>query len=135
MCKLITTSVLPLAVIALVAFSMPAQSQMNRPGVVDPPFQPSTGPGTEPLGGGLPTGTNPFLRDSPQNLGDVPGNGAAALPNCSKVSFLGPTIIAYCTSSSNLIIKSEIDVRACVGYLVAEDNPSGNLVCRQPVNR
>jgi hypothetical protein len=76
-----------------------------------------------------------FLRDSPQNLGDVPGNGAAALPNCSKVSFLGPMITAYCTNSSNLIIKSEIDVRACVGYLVAEDNASGNLICRQPMHR
>jgi hypothetical protein len=77
-----------------------------------------------------------FMRDPNRgNLGDVPGNGAASLPNCSKVSFLGPMIIAYCTSSSNLIIKSSIDVRACVGYLVAEDNASGNLVCRQPVKR
>jgi hypothetical protein len=67
----------------------------------------------------------------PQNLGDVPGNGEAALPNCSKVSFLGPMITAYCTNSSNLIIKSSIDVRACVGYLVAEDNASGRLVCRR----
>ena len=67
----------------------------------------------------------------PQNLGDVPGNGAAALPNCSKVGFLGPMITAYCTNSSNLVIKSSIDVRACVGYLVAEDNASGKLVCRQ----
>jgi hypothetical protein len=71
-----------------------------------------------------------FLRDSPQNLGDVPGNGEAALPNCSKVSFLGPMIIAYCTNRSNLVIKSSIDVRACAGYLVAEDNASGRLVCR-----
>jgi len=67
----------------------------------------------------------------PQNLGDVPGNGAAALPNCSKVGFLGPMIIAYCTNSSNLIIKSSIDVRTCAGYLVAEDNASGRLVCRR----
>jgi hypothetical protein len=76
-----------------------------------------------------------LLHDSPQNLGDVPGNGADALPNCSKVSFLGPMIIAYCTNSSNLIIKSSIDVRACGGYLVAENNASGHLVCRRPVNR
>jgi hypothetical protein len=77
-----------------------------------------------------------FLSDpNPGNLGDVPGNGAASLPNCSKVSFLGPTITAYCTNSSNLIIKSSIDVRACVGYLVAEDNATGNLICRQQVNR
>ncbi len=67
----------------------------------------------------------------PQNLGNVPGNGAAALPNCSEVSFLGPMIIAYCTNRSNLVIKSSIDVRACAGYLVAEDNASGRLVCRQ----
>ncbi len=71
----------------------------------------------------------------PQNLGNVPGNGAAALPNCSQVSFLGPMIIAYCTNRSNLIIKSSIDVRACAGYLVAEDDASGRLVCRQPVKR
>jgi hypothetical protein len=76
-----------------------------------------------------------LLRDSPQNLGDVPGNGAAALPNCSKVGFLGPMITAYCTNSSNLVIKSSIDVRACAGYLVAEGNASGRLVCRRPVNR
>jgi hypothetical protein len=57
------------------------------------------------------------------------------LPNCSKASFLGPTITAYCTDSSNLMIKSSIDVRACVGYLVAEDPASGRLVCRQPVHR
>jgi hypothetical protein len=57
------------------------------------------------------------------------------LANCSKVSFLGPTITAYCTDSSNLMIKSSIDVRACVGYLVAEDPASGRLVCRQPVHR
>jgi hypothetical protein len=81
---------------------------------------------------GTVTANAQFLRDpNPGNIGDVPGNGADALPNCSKVSFLGPMIIAYCTNSSNLIIKSEIDVRACAGYLVAEDNASGNLVCRQ----
>jgi hypothetical protein len=71
----------------------------------------------------------------PQNLGDVPGNGAAALPNCSEVGFLGPMIIAHCTNRSNLVIKSSIDVRACVGYLVTEDNASGRLVCRQRVKR
>ena len=89
------------------------------------------------LGGALATvaANAQLLRDSPQNLGDVPGNGAAALPNCSKVGFLGPMITAYCTNSSNLVIKSSIDVRACVGYLVAEDNASGRLVCRRPVNR
>jgi len=76
-----------------------------------------------------------LLRDSPQNLGDVPGNGEAALPNCSKVSFLGPMITAYCTNRSNLVIKSSIDVRACAGYLVAEDNASGRLVCRRSANR
>ena len=76
-----------------------------------------------------------LLPDSPRNLGDVPGNGAAALPNCSEVGFLGPMITAYCTNSSNLVIKSKIDVRACVGYLVVEDNASGRLVCRQPLNR
>jgi hypothetical protein len=76
-----------------------------------------------------------LLRDSPQNLGDVSGNGASALPNCSKVSFLGPMITAYCTNSSNLVIKSSIDVRACGGYLVAEDNASGHLVCRRPAKR
>jgi len=76
-----------------------------------------------------------FLRDpNPGNLGDVPGNGAAYLPNCPKVSFLGPMITAYCTDSSNLMIKSSIDVRVCVGYLVAPD-ASGHLVCKQPVNR
>jgi hypothetical protein len=76
-----------------------------------------------------------FLGDpNPGNLGDVPGNGAAYLPNCPKVSFLGPMITAYCTDSSNLMIKSSIDVRACVGYLVAVD-AGGHLVCRQPVKR
>jgi hypothetical protein len=59
----------------------------------------------------------------------------AAAANCSKVSFLGPAITAYCTDSSNLMIKSSIDVRACVGYLVAEDPASGRLVCRQPMHR
>ena len=76
-----------------------------------------------------------LLRDSPQNLGDVPGNGEAALPNCSKVSFLGPMITAYCTNRGNLVIKSSIDVRACAGYLVAEDNASGRLVCRRSAKR
>jgi hypothetical protein len=75
-----------------------------------------------------------FLHGPASNIGDVPGNGASALPNCSEVSFLGPMIWAYCTDSSNLVIKSKIDVRTCVGYLVVSD-ASGHLVCRQPVKQ
>jgi hypothetical protein len=66
-----------------------------------------------------------------QNLGDIPGNQGLSA-TCPKVSYLGPTIRAYCEDRNHLMIKSSIDVRACAGFIVTLD-ASAQLICRQPV--
>jgi hypothetical protein len=62
------------------------------------------------------------------NLGDVPANEALS-STCPKVSFLGPKVTAECADRSQLIIKSEIDVRRCAGYALAVDS-AGRLRCK-----
>ncbi len=48
------------------------------------------------------------------NLGDIPANRALDT-KCPKIEFLGPTVTAWRPDKNDLVIKSEIDVRACVG--------------------
>jgi hypothetical protein len=66
-----------------------------------------------------------------QNLGDIPGNQALSA-TCPEVSYLGPTITAYCEDRNHLMIKSSIDVRTCAGFIVTLD-ASAQLICREPV--
>jgi len=63
------------------------------------------------------------------NLGDVPGNDGLSV-TCPKVAYLGPMVTAWCTDKNNLVIKSEVDVRTCVDFLVVVDD-TGQIRCKE----
>jgi len=48
---------------------------------------------------------------------------------CPKLEFLGPTVAAWRPDKNDLMIRSEIDVRARVGYEVGVDS-AGHIRCR-----
>jgi hypothetical protein len=65
-----------------------------------------------------------------ENLGDIPANRALGSGfTCPKLEFLGPMVTAECLDKSQLIIMSQIDVRSCVGYVLAVDG-AGRVRCK-----
>jgi hypothetical protein len=68
------------------------------------------------------------------NLGDIPANRAALSPTCTKIAFMGPMITAWCWDKSDLVFKSEVDVRSCVGYGVVVDS-TAHIRCRARLKR
>jgi hypothetical protein len=67
------------------------------------------------------------------NLGDVPANDYLGA-SCPKLEFLGPLVTAECFDKDQLVITSQIDVRACAGYALVLDR-AARIRCRARARR